>query len=110
MVSAQPKVEAMLKTVPMKAPAMMVIANVSAQPHAEPPEIRARLTEQVIRSVRWEDSIRYLIEHGFTRFIELGPGTVLSGFVKRIDRNVRTYSVADVPSLEATVAALRADA
>jgi [acyl-carrier-protein] S-malonyltransferase len=49
-----------------------------------------------------------LIEQGFTRFIELGPGSVLSGFVKRIDKNVRTYPVADVPSLEATVAALKA--
>jgi [acyl-carrier-protein] S-malonyltransferase len=109
MASAQPKVEAMLNAVPMNEPVMMVIANVSARPHTEPPDIRARLTDQVVSSVRWEDSIRYLIEQGFTRFIELGPGTVLSGFVKRIDKNVRTYSVADVPSLEATVAALKAD-
>jgi [acyl-carrier-protein] S-malonyltransferase len=85
----------------------MVIANVSARPHTEPPDIRARLTDQVISSVHWEGSIRYLIKQGFTRFIELGPGTVLSGFVKRIDKNVRTYTVADVPSLEATVAALK---
>jgi [acyl-carrier-protein] S-malonyltransferase len=108
MASARPKVEAMLNSVAMNAPVMMVIANVSARPHTEPPDIRARLTDQVVSSVRWEDSIRYLIEQGFTRFIELGPGTVLSGFVKRIDKNVRTYSVADVPSLEATVAALKA--
>jgi [acyl-carrier-protein] S-malonyltransferase len=108
MASARPKVEAMLNAVPMNEPVMMVIANVSARPHTEPPDIRARLTDQVVCSVRWEDSIRYLIEQGFTRFIELGPGTVLSGFVKRIDKNVRTYSVADVPSLEATVAALKA--
>jgi [acyl-carrier-protein] S-malonyltransferase len=107
MASAQPKVEAMLNTVSMNTPVMMVIANVSARPHTEPPDIRARLTDQVVSSVRWEDSIRYLIEQGFTRFIELGPGTVLSGFVKRIDKNVRTYTVADVPSLEATVAALK---
>jgi [acyl-carrier-protein] S-malonyltransferase len=109
MASAQPKVEAMLNSVPMNEPVMMVIANVSARPHTEPPDIRARLTDQVVSSVRWEDSVRYLIEQGFTRFIELGPGAVLSGFVKRIDKNVRTYSVADVPSLEATVAALKAD-
>jgi [acyl-carrier-protein] S-malonyltransferase len=108
MASAQPKVEAMLNTVPMNEPVMMVIANVSARPHTEPPDIRARLIDQVVSSVRWEDSIRYLIEQGFTRFIELGPGTVLSGFVKRIDKNVQTYTVADVPSLEATVEALKA--
>jgi [acyl-carrier-protein] S-malonyltransferase len=107
MVSAQPKVEAMLNGVSMNEPVMMVIANVSARPHTEPPDIRARLVEQVISSVRWEDSVRYLVEQGFTRFIELGPGTVLSGFVKRIDKNVQTYSIADVASLEATVAALK---
>lgn len=106
MASAQPKVEAMLSEVPMNEPIMMVIANVSAQPHTEPPDIRARLTDQVVSSVRWEDSVRYLMEQGFDRFIELGPGNVLSGFVKRIDKNVRTYTVADVPSLKLTVAAL----
>ena len=110
MASAQPKVEAMLTTVSMNKPSMMVISNVSARPHTEPPDIRARLTDQVVSSVRWEDSIRYLIDQGFTRFIELGPGTVLSGFVKRIDKHVRTHTVADVPSLEATVAALKSGA
>jgi [acyl-carrier-protein] S-malonyltransferase len=107
MASAQPKVQAMLDAVTMNEPVMMVIANVSARPHTEPPDIRARLTDQVVSSVRWEDSIRYLIQHGFTRFIELGPGAVLSGFVKRIDKTVQTYSVADVSSLEATIAALK---
>jgi [acyl-carrier-protein] S-malonyltransferase len=108
MASAQPKVQAMLEAVPMNEPVMMVIANVSARPHTELPDIRARLTDQVVSSVRWEDSIRYLIDQGFTRFIELGPGTVLGGFVKRIDKTVQTYSISDVPSLEATVAALKA--
>ena len=46
---------------------------------------------------------RYLIGHGFTRFIELGPGTALSGFMKRIDKQAQILNVADVPSLEATV-------
>jgi [acyl-carrier-protein] S-malonyltransferase len=109
MASAQPKVEALLSNVAMKAPVVKVIANVTARPHADPRDIRARLTDQVVSSVRWEDSIRYLIEQGFTRFIELGPGAVLSGFVKRIDKNVQIYTVADVPSLETTVAALKAN-
>lgn len=108
MVSAQPKVRGMLDGVTMKAPTLTVIANVSARPHGEPGDIRARLVEQVISSVRWEDSVRYLIEQGYTRFIELGPGTALSGFVKRIDKNAQMFSIADVPSLEATVAALKA--
>jgi [acyl-carrier-protein] S-malonyltransferase len=107
MISAQPKVQAMLAAATMSPPAITVIANVTGRPHGGPPDIRARLAEQVVSSVRWEDSIRCLIAQGFTKFIELGPGAALSGFVKRIDKNVQTYSVADVPSLEATVAALK---
>jgi [acyl-carrier-protein] S-malonyltransferase len=51
--------------------------------------------------------MRYLISQGFTRFIELGPGTVLSGFMKRIDKNVQMLNVGDVESLKATVEALQ---
>jgi [acyl-carrier-protein] S-malonyltransferase len=79
---------------------------VTAQPHGAPDSIRARLVEQVTSSVRWEESVRYLLGQGFTRFIELGPGTALSGFLKRIDKNAQVLNVADIPSLEATVRAL----
>jgi len=67
-----------------------------------------RLVEQVTSSVRWEESIRYLLAQGFTRFIELGPGTALSGFMKRIDKDAQMLNVADVGSLEATANALSA--
>jgi [acyl-carrier-protein] S-malonyltransferase len=86
---------------------MPVISNVTAQPQGTPQEIRARLVEQVTASVRWEDSMRYLIRQGITRFIELGPGTALSGFMKRIDRSVQLLNIADAQSLEATLQALR---
>jgi [acyl-carrier-protein] S-malonyltransferase len=109
MASAQPKVEALLSSVPMNAPTIMVIANANARPHTAPPEIRALLIDQVVSSVRWEESIHYLISQGITRFIELGPGRVLSGFVKRIDKTVRIHTVADVPSFEATIAALQSE-
>lgn len=108
MAGAQPKVKAMLDKVEMKPPALMVIANATARSHTDPADIRARLADQVVSPVRWEESIRCLIEQGIDQFIELGPGGVLSGFVKRIDKNVRMHTVADVPSLEATVAALKA--
>jgi [acyl-carrier-protein] S-malonyltransferase len=106
MASAQPKVRAMLDAVAMHPPAMPVISNVTALPHGGPEDIRRELTAQVISSVRWEDSIRYLLGHGFNRFIELGPGTALSGFVKRIDKTTTILNVSDVPSLESTVKAL----
>ena len=106
MAGAKPKLDAALATVAMKPPAVPVISNVTAQPHGDPASIRARLVEQVTSSVRWEDSMRHLIGQGFTRFIELGPGRALSGFMKRIDGNAQMLNVADAASLEATVKAL----
>jgi [acyl-carrier-protein] S-malonyltransferase len=105
MASAKPKLDASLAAITLKAPSVPVIANVTAQPHGGPAEIRQRLVEQVTSSVRWEDSMRYLLAQGFTRFIELGPGKALSGFLKRIDANAQALNVGDVASLEATVKA-----
>src|ERR1039458_3283964 len=89
MASAQPKLEAELARVTLVPPKVLVIANVTAQPHGGPAAIRARLVEQVTFSVRWEESMRNLIAQGFTRFIELGPGRALSGFMRRIDKTVQ---------------------
>jgi [acyl-carrier-protein] S-malonyltransferase len=108
MSSAQPKLEAELRQVSINAPAKPVVSNVTAQPHQNTESIRSQLVQQVTSSVRWEESMRYLLSQGFTRFIELGPGTALSGFMKRIDKNAQMLNVADVPSLEATVKALTA--
>jgi [acyl-carrier-protein] S-malonyltransferase len=64
------------------------------------------LVEQVTSPVLWEQSMRTLLAQEFTRFIELGPGTALSGFMKRIDKKAQLLNVADVASLEATARAL----
>ena len=106
MASAQPKLKAELAKAKLSASAVPVISNVTAQPHGAPEEISARLVEQVTSSVFWEKSMRHLLTQGFTRFIELGPGTALSGFMKRIDKNAQMLNVADAVSLEATVKAL----
>jgi [acyl-carrier-protein] S-malonyltransferase len=106
MASAQAKLEAALRAVEIRAPGVPVISNVTARPHGGPAEVRALLVRQVTSPVRWEDSMRHLLTEGFASFIELGPGTVLSGFMKRIERNARVLNVADVPSLEAAVNAL----
>ena len=100
MASAQPGLQTELARAAINSPSVPVISNVTAEPHEGPDAIRARLVEQVTSSVRWEQSIRYLLERGFTRFIELGPGTALSGFLKRIDKNVQSLNVADLASLE----------
>jgi len=106
MASAQSRLQAELANMKLSEPAVPVISNVTAQAHTTPAEISARLVEQVTASVLWEQSMRTLLAQGFTRFIELGPGTALSGFMKRIDRNVQMLNVADVPSLEATTKVL----
>jgi len=106
MASAQPKLQAELARVALRPPTVVVISNVTAQPHSSEEAIRARLVEQVTASVRWEESMRYLLAQGLTRFIELGPGTALSGFMKRIDKNAQVLNVADIPSLTAMASAL----
>ncbi len=106
MASAQPKLEAALAAIRIERPKVSVIANVTARPHEEPVDISRRLVEQVTSPVRWEESMRYLLAQGFSRFIELGPGKALSGFMKRIDANTQLLNVADMASLEATRKAL----
>jgi len=106
MASAQPKLEAELARVTLAPPTMPVIANVTAQPHGGPDAIRARLVEQVTSPVRWEESMRYLLGQGFTRFIELGPGRALSGFMKRIDKTAQILNVEDLATLDATTKVL----
>jgi [acyl-carrier-protein] S-malonyltransferase len=106
MASAQPKLAAELAAAKISASTVPVISNVSARAHGAPAEISAKLVEQVCASVLWENSMRYLLAQGFTRFIELGPGAALSGFMKRIDKNATMLNVADAASLEATVKAL----
>ena len=106
MASAQPKLESELAKIKISSPVVPVISNVTAQAHGDATEISVRLVEQVTSSVLWENSMRYLLAQGFTRFIELGPGTALSGFMKRIDKSATMLNVADAASLEATAKAI----
>ena len=106
MAGAQPKLQAELAKVKLSPPVVPVISNVTGETHTSAADISARLVEQVTSSVLWEKSMRHLLAQGFTRFIELGPGTALSGFMKRIDKGAQMLNVADVASLEATVKAL----
>jgi [acyl-carrier-protein] S-malonyltransferase len=106
MASAQLKLAQELERIQISAPQVQVISNVTAQPHGAPETIRKLLVEQVTSSVRWEQSMRFLLAQGYTRFIELGPGAALSGFMKRIEKSAAMLNVADLASLEATIASL----
>jgi [acyl-carrier-protein] S-malonyltransferase len=86
-----------------------VIANVSADGMTDSEEIKQKLIEQLYSPVLWEDSVNKMIELGVDTFIEIGPGKVLSGLVKKINRSVKTFSISDQESLLATVEALKED-
>ena len=106
MAGAQPKLAAELAKMQISAPIVPVISNVDALPSGRPDGVSSRLVEQVTSPVLWEQSVRVLLGQGFARFIELGPGTALSGFMKRIDKSAQMLNVADVASLGTTVKAL----
>ncbi len=86
MQSAVEKLAAALADVSLSAPRIPVVSNVDARPHTDPDEIRHLLIQQVVSPVLWEDSVRYLLEKGSDKFYEIGPGRVLRGLLKRIDR------------------------
>lgn len=78
------KLKLELDKVDMKEPSVDVVSNVDANIHKDPDEIKAILMKQVYSSVLWEDSISKLIDEGFDRFIEIGPGKTLRAFIKKI--------------------------
>ena len=107
MAPAQPKLRASLQSLQLVSPTVPVVSNVTARPHGAVAMIAPVLVDQVVSTVRWEDSIRWLLSLGFDQFIELGPGTALSGFMKRIEKGARMFNVGDVASLEQTVNGMR---
>ena len=92
-----------LRALPSHDPAFPVIANVDAQPKRKATEAIEALVRQVSSPVRWEDVVKRLIADGARTFVELGPGAVLAGLIKKIDRSVTVVSVEDEHGLEAAL-------
>ncbi|HZW34799.1 MAG TPA: ACP S-malonyltransferase [Isosphaeraceae bacterium] len=82
-----------LADTPIVPPRIPVYSNVDAAPHSDPDDIRRTLVAQVLQGVRWEDSMRRMLADGFDTFYELGPGRVLTGLLRRIDRKVPCTSI-----------------
>ncbi len=93
--SAVEKLKAALAETRITRPTIPVISNVDAQAHFEPDEIRDLLVKQVVSQVRWEESMRRLLDEGYDQFYEVGPGRVLRGLLKRIERRVSCQGVFD---------------
>ncbi len=107
MAPAREKLAPVLDTITFKAPQMPVLSNVTGKPHAsDPSAIKALMLEQVTGTTNWAADVAAAKDLGCTRFVEFGPGKVLSGLIKKIDAGLETLNVADLASLDATVAAL----
>jgi [acyl-carrier-protein] S-malonyltransferase len=90
-------------------PRFPVIANVDAEPKRDARAAIEALVRQVSSPVRWEDVVKRLIAEGVTRFVELGPGAVLSGLIRKIDRTVTVMHVEDAEGLRAALDQLNAE-
>jgi [acyl-carrier-protein] S-malonyltransferase len=97
-----------LQRTSLASPRFLVICNVDAAPVREEEEIRSALQDQVTGTVRWTETIEYLVdEEKCDLFLELGPGGVLAGLLNRTRKGTPCLSITDVPSLDTAVAALR---
>jgi [acyl-carrier-protein] S-malonyltransferase len=94
MQSAQSRLASALNQVSWHTPRYPVWSNVDARPHTDPAEVQRLLVQQLTAPVRWEETIRALLEAGVERFYEIGPGRVLAGLLKRIHRKAEVINIA----------------
>ena len=93
MKNATEEMRELINNTEFKNPMVDIVSNVTANPLSKSEEIKNFLIEQIEKPVRWRESINNMISLGVTSFIEIGPGKVLSGLIKRIDRNVKLNNV-----------------
>ncbi len=85
-----------IKSTPFKDPQIPVIANMTAAPLTKAEAVKEELINQLTRPVQWQRSIEYMVEQGVTTFIEIGPGKVLTGLIRRINKDVTTRNISDL--------------
>ena len=104
---AEIKLQQELEKTDFQDPSFPVITNVEAKPNSKGEEAKAALVKQVCSPVRWAETMQAIAGQGIQTVVELGPGKVLSGLMRRFDKNIKCYQVNDPNSLEQTVAALK---
>jgi [acyl-carrier-protein] S-malonyltransferase len=104
---AQDRLEPELRALDVRAPRVPVVANVDAEPKRDAASAVDALVRQVSAPVRWEEVVRRLASEGVTTYVEVGPGTVLSGLVKKIQKDARVFSFAAPGDLAAVEEGLR---
>lgn len=105
---ARDRLERDLRALVVSDPAVPVVANLDAEPKRGAADAVSALVDQVTAPVRWEQVVRRLASEGVDTYVEVGPGAVLSGLIRRIDRGARLLSVADPDGVDRAVAALAA--
>ncbi|HJX12896.1 MAG TPA: ACP S-malonyltransferase [Dehalococcoidales bacterium] len=99
----QPAADGLAKyvnSVPFQKPAIPVIGNVSAGPLPTPEAVKTELLKQLLNPVQWQRSIEYMVKQGVTTFIEIGPGRVLTGLIRRINKEVATVNIGDLEAIK----------
>jgi len=99
----EPAVEGMARAitdVKFHAPLVPIVVNSTAKPVATAEEIKQELLDQISNCVQWQKSVEYMVGAGVSTFVEVGPGQVLSGLIKRISKDARTVNVGDVSSVK----------
>lgn len=104
MEAAGRKLEKVLETTEIQSLKIPYVTNVTAKYVTDPAQIRPLLARQISSSVRWQQSVEQMISAGIDTFVEIGPGRTLTGFIKKIDKNVRTFNIQTVEDLEKTAA------
>lgn len=104
---AAQKLKKVLDKIEIKDAEIPVIANVNALAETKAADIRTHLVEQAAHAVRWEESVRNLIAGGMDTMVECGPGAVLSGFMRKIDKSIVSYHAENIETIIETVQALK---
>ena len=96
-----------LEKIEVKLPDIEVVKNIDAKPYTSNDNIKEILANHVTHPVRFSKSVEYMLQNGVDTFVEIGPGKTLTGFVKRISRDVKLININNVESLETAIAELK---
>lgn len=100
MAQASEKLKGVLEKAEIRSPKIAVLSNVTAKEQTAPQAIKDNLARQVTSRTRWEDSIRLISARGVKNFLEIGPGRVLKGLLRKIDPGLKVYNIETVEDLE----------
>jgi [acyl-carrier-protein] S-malonyltransferase len=109
MIEASNRLGELLDTIEIRDPEVPIVSNADAVLLMSAERIKASLIKQLNSPLLWEDSVRNLVETGIDTFVEVGPGKVLTGLIKRIEPSVKLFNVEDTASLNKTLEELRAE-